>query len=101
MQFRVSATARRDLQEIFVYWAERASPTTADRLIRRITDRFWLLGAYPGAGKSCPELARGLRCFPAGKYLIYYRSSQRQTDILHIFHGARNQEDAFNERESE
>jgi hypothetical protein len=36
-----------------------------------------------------------VRCFPAGKYLIYYRNTRRGTDILHIFHGARDQKRAF------
>jgi hypothetical protein len=26
-----------------------------------------------------------VRCFPAGKYLIYYRKTRRGTDILYIF----------------
>jgi hypothetical protein len=28
--------------------------------------------------------AAGVRCFPAGKYLIYYRRVRRGTEILHI-----------------
>ncbi|PYT74573.1 MAG: hypothetical protein DMG42_10485 [Acidobacteria bacterium] len=36
-----------------------------------------------------------MKCFPAGKHLIYYRSTRRGTDILHIFHGARDQRRAL------
>jgi plasmid stabilization system protein ParE len=36
-----------------------------------------------------------VKCFPAGKYLIYYRRTRHGTDILHIFHGARDQIRAF------
>jgi plasmid stabilization system protein ParE len=32
---------------------------------------------------------------PAGKYLIYYRRTRRGTEILHVFHGSRNQMRAF------
>jgi len=96
MRYRVSADAERDLEEIFLYWASRASPVTADRVIDRITDRFWLLGEPPGAGKSAGDIAVGVKCFPAGKYLIYYRKTRRGTNILHIFHGARDQRTAFN-----
>jgi len=35
-----------------------------------------------------------VRCFPAGKYLIYYRRTRRRTEIPHIFHGARDQKRA-------
>jgi toxin ParE1/3/4 len=96
MRYRVSADAERDLEEIFLYWANRATMVTADRVVDRLTDRFWLLGEHPDAGKSAGDIAVGVKCFPAGKYLIYYRKTRRGTDILHIFHGARDQRTAFN-----
>ncbi|HXW16106.1 MAG TPA: type II toxin-antitoxin system RelE/ParE family toxin [Terriglobia bacterium] len=97
MRYRVSKVAAQDLDEIFVYWAERASLEVADRLIEGITDRFWLLGEYPNAGRSVDHIAAGVKCFPAGNYLIYYRKGRRATEILHIFHGARDQKHAFGE----
>jgi toxin ParE1/3/4 len=95
MRYRVTRQAERDLDEIYLYWAKRASPEVADRLIDGIVDRFWLLGEHPDAGKPSEDVAAGVKCFPAGKYLIYYRSARRRTDILHVFHGARDQERAF------
>jgi toxin ParE1/3/4 len=95
MQYRISEDAERDLEEIFVYWANRASLESADRIVDRITERFWLIGEHPNAGKPASNIARGVRCFPAGKYLIYYRNTRRSTDIPHIFHGARDQRRAF------
>ena len=95
MRYRVSENAQRDLEEIFVYWAERAGLEIADRIIDKISDRFWLLGEQPGAGKATEGIAAGVRCFPAGKYLIYYRATRRGTDILHVFHGARDQRKAL------
>jgi toxin ParE1/3/4 len=95
MRYRVSEVAERDLEEIFVYWAERANVDIADRLIDGIAERFWLLGEYPDAGRSCEDIAAGVKCFPAGRYLIYYRKSRQGTEILHIFHGARDQKRAI------
>ncbi len=95
MRYRVSAGAERDLDEIYVYWAVRASLEVADRVVDRITERFWLLGQHPNAGKAAFHFAAGVKCFPAGKYLIYYRKNPHGTDILHIFHGARDQGEAF------
>jgi toxin ParE1/3/4 len=95
MRYRVSKDAERDLDGIFLYWAERAGLNVADRLLDSITDRFWLLGEHPGAGRSAEDIAPGVKCFPAGKYLIYYRKTGRRTDILHIFHGAQDQKRAF------
>jgi toxin ParE1/3/4 len=95
MRYRLSKDAERDLEEIFVYWAKRASLEVAERLIDSITGRFWLLGEYPEAGKSADHIAPGVRCFPAGKYLIYYRKTPGGADILHVFHGAQEQKRRF------
>ena len=95
MRYRVTEPAEQDLDEIYVYLARRASPETADRLMDSIVDRFWLLGEHPDAGRLSGDIAPGVKCFPAGKYLIYYRATRGGTDILHVFHGARDQERAF------
>ena len=62
--------ASRDLDEVFAYGGTRAGPDIADRLIDAITERFWILGEYPDAGRVCDDIAPGVKCFPAGKYLI-------------------------------
>src|SRR2546428_5314257 len=95
MRYRVSRDAKQDLDGIFHYWAKRAGLDVADRLVDSITDRFWLLGEHPNAGKPSEDIAAGVKCFPAGKYLIYYHKTRRGTDILHIFRGARDQGSAF------
>ena len=95
MRFRVSKQAERDLDEIFLYWATRVSLEIADHIIDRITERFWPLGQHPNAGKPAGNISPSVKCFPAGKYLIYYSHSRRVTNILHIFHGARNQKSFF------
>ena len=95
MPYRVSESARRDLETIFLYWAQRASRESADRLVDSIVERFWLLGEYPDAGKSAGDMAVGIKCFAAGNYLIYYRKARRGSDILHVFHGAQDQKQAF------
>jgi toxin ParE1/3/4 len=95
MRYRVHKDANQDLDEIFLYWAKRAGLNVADRLVDSIVDRFWLLGEYPDAGSPCEHIAAGVKCFPAGKYLIYYRKTRHGTDILHVFHGALDQKRAF------
>lgn len=95
MRYRVTRGAERDLDEVYLYWAKRAGLEAADRLIESLVDRFWLLGEYPDAGRPSEDIAAGVRCFPAGQYLIYYRVTRRRTDILHVFHGARDQRQAY------
>lgn len=100
MRFRITENAARELEEIFLYWAKRASFEAADRLVDGITERFWLLGEFPDAGRAADDIAAGVKCFGAGKYLIYYRKARRGIDLLHIFHGAREQRQAFDERKN-
>ena len=54
-----------------------------------------MLGEHPNAGIASEEIAAGVKRFPARKYLIYYRKTRRGIDILQIFHGARDQAQAF------
>lgn len=95
MRYRVTKGAEQDLDEIFLYWAKRANLKVADPLIENITDRFRLMGEYPNAGRPAEDIADGMNCFPAGKYLIYYRKTLHGIEILHIFPGAREQKRAF------
>jgi plasmid stabilization system protein ParE len=52
MRYRLSALAERDLEEIWSWVAADASPTTADRLIDAIIDRFELLAEQPRMGRG-------------------------------------------------
>ena len=99
-RYRVSKQAERDLDEIFGYWGKRAGPDVAERLIDAITERFWILGEYPESGRPSDDIARGVQCFPAGKYLIYYRMLRRGVEIAHVFHGSRNQKKAWREKKT-
>jgi toxin ParE1/3/4 len=95
MRLRITRSAKRDLDEIFVYWAQRASLEVADRLTDAILERIALLAERPMIGRKCEEITPGVRCFPAGKFLIYYRKTRTAVEILHIFHGAMEQKKAF------
>jgi toxin ParE1/3/4 len=87
MRYRVSRAAQQDLDQIFFYWAKRASLEAADGIISSITERFLLLSEHTDAGRAADDIVPGVKCFPAGKYLIYYRKEQRNIDILHVFTG--------------
>src|SRR5439155_26594212 len=95
MRYRVSEDAERGLDEIFLYWATRARLEAADRVVDRNTECFWLLGKHPDAGRTAGGIAAGVKCLPAGKYIIYYRKTHHDTHIPHIVHVARNQRSAI------
>jgi toxin ParE1/3/4 len=73
--FRISEEAEADLDGIWLYVArETGSVNIAHFLIDNITERFWFLGEHPYAGRRRDDIKPGLRSFPAGNYLIFYRA---------------------------
>ena len=96
MPYRLSALAELDLDDIWSYVAEEASPTTADRLIDGIIDRFDLLAERPGWAVHVPSSALALRSFVVENYVIY---SRQEGDVLiaRILHGRRDQLAAWSE----
>jgi toxin ParE1/3/4 len=87
-QYRISDAARADLEEIWFYIAgDRAE--AADRVTRGIINRFPALADFPGMGRSREELAPGLRSFPVGNYVIFYRPIEDGIAVVRVLHGAR------------
>jgi toxin ParE1/3/4 len=96
---RLSDQAKNDLAEIWEYIAEE-SPSSADRLIQRLVRQYKSLAENPGMGRLRAELRPGLRSFPVGNYLMFYRPIPEGIAVLRIIHGARDLEALF-EREPE
>jgi toxin ParE1/3/4 len=96
MPYRLSALAEQDLEEIWFYVAEDASPATADRLIDAIIDRFELLSEHPRMGRLRPEFGQGVRSFTVENHVIYYRH-ERDVLIARVLHGLRDQAAAWSE----
>ena len=46
--------------------------------------------AAPGMGTARPEVDLTLRLFPVGNYLIFYRHTEFDVEIVRVLHGARN-----------
>jgi toxin ParE1/3/4 len=96
MSYRLSALAERDLEEIWSYVAEDASPATADRLIDAIIDRFELLAEQPRMGRLRPEFGSGVRSFAVENHVVYYRYDE-DVLIARVLHGRRDQVAAWSE----
>jgi len=98
MKFRYSLTrtARRDLQQISDYWTAEAGEDMAVRIVAGILDTVITLSLLPMAGVAVEQFGLSVRKFPAGNYMIYYRTGRsRSIQILHVFHGARHQRKAW------
>ena len=92
MKHRLSLLSDSDLDDIWYYVASQSGNTDiADRLIGSITDRFFLLTRYPNLGRARDEdLRPGLRTFPVGEYVIFYRLEGEDVVILRVLRGSRN-----------
>ena len=91
MAYRLSPLAEGDLDEMWSYVDEEATPTTADRLVDDIIHRFDLLAEQPGMGRSRPEFGIGVRSFAVENYVIYYRQEGNDVLIARVLHGRRDQ----------
>jgi toxin ParE1/3/4 len=56
---------------------------------------FFLIATHPHAGRLRDDLRPGLRSFPVGQYLVFYRVIDTDVFILHVAHGRRNLESLF------
>jgi toxin ParE1/3/4 len=87
-QYRVSAAAKADLDEIWFYIAQD-DPDAADKFIRVLVARFHRLASMPETGRRREELAPGVRSLVFGNYVIFYRPMENGVEIARVLHGAR------------
>lgn len=65
------------------------NPARALTFVDELEDRCVALGNAPGIGTARPELGDGIHMLPHGRYLIFYRYTQRTVRIERVMHGAR------------
>jgi toxin ParE1/3/4 len=93
-QFRVTAQARADMGEIWLYIAQD-NLEAANRVIDSITARFPMLADHPKLGRARDELSPDLRSHPAGHHLIFYRPMPDGVEIVRVLSGYRDLEAEF------
>lgn len=80
--------AKADLAEIWGYIAED-SEDRADAFIDVIDKKLSMLAENPCIGKARHELGEGIRSFPVGRYILFYRAISEGIDVIRVLHGAR------------
>ena len=96
-----SRKSLRDYGEIWDYLAEHAGPTVADALLRRFDQKLQLLSEFPGTGRGRPELRPGMRSFPVGQYVLYFRPIPGGIALVRVLHGRRDHRRIFRQRRGE
>ena len=89
---RLTQQAEEDVLEIWDYIARDNIPA-ADRLVDRFTEMYERLARSPGMGVRQEQYRPGLRCFPVGKYIVFYTVTDDFVEIYRVLHGARRLED--------
>jgi toxin ParE1/3/4 len=93
MAHRLTPRARADLDDIWRYIAlESGTEAIADRQVDLLTDRFYFLASWPRIGRKRDAVRRGLRSYPVGDYIIFYRTLRGDVLIQRVLHARRNLE---------
>lgn len=80
----ISPTAREDLKAIKDYIAQD-NRSTALAYIKMLQGKCKMLAGAPKIGVE----HGGLRKFPVGNYLIFYREKKRRVEIVRVLHANR------------
>ena len=83
-----SPLAEEDFREIWRYIAQD-NPDAADALLRRIDERLLLYADNPRMGTSRESWSPGLRSFPVGRYIVFYRIVSEGIELVRVLHGMR------------
>lgn len=86
-----------DLAEIWEYIGAN-NPDAADRWLDTIDDKVKLIAESPYIGRERDELVPGLRSFPVGKYLLFYRPIAGGIELIRVLHGSRDVDSLLSEK---
>jgi len=96
----VSPEARQDQLDLADYLQSQSGDALVNRFLDSLADAFALLATMPGIGATrdfgMPNL-RGLRMWRIARfpYLVFYRVSGSELQVVRVLHGARDIETLF------
>jgi toxin ParE1/3/4 len=96
MTFFLSIEAEVDLLETGSYLSQY-SQEASDKFLEEIMETCELLAAQPGMGRKRDDLRLGLRSFGVKDYLVFYRVSGDELEVVRVVSGRRDLEALFSE----
>ncbi|SEB91126.1 toxin ParE1/3/4 [Rhizobiales bacterium GAS191] len=92
--------AKRDLRDIWRYYARVGSPEVADRLLREIDRAGVLLERRYHLGRKRDELMPGLQSVIVHPHTIFYRVSDASVEVVRVLHERRDFPGIFSKDET-
>lgn len=80
--------ARLDLLDIWAFIAED-NEAAVDRTLDRIENALRTIAENPEMGRARPELRPGVRSFPVGSYILFYRVQADAIDVVRVLNSFR------------
>jgi toxin ParE1/3/4 len=99
-QIQFAEIAKQDLRDIWRGLTEYNGLDFADRTLTNIESKFRLLAQFPSSGRVRDELLAGLRSYPAGDFVIFYRILDTTVEVVRVLHGRRDVDTIFDESKS-
>jgi toxin ParE1/3/4 len=93
-KFIIAPTASQDLNKIADYFLT-VNVTAEEKLFQLFNQKIKQLTQFPLMGRSYNHIKPSLRGLPLKGYIIFYRVSDDQIEILRIINGHQNLSDLF------
>ena len=97
LPYVISKKAVSDLEEIWLYTAEKWSIDQADRYYNLIFDEIHFICKNIHAGKSMEHIRKGYRASKVKSHLIFYRVQNDTVEVIRILHERMDIENRFND----
>ncbi len=81
---------------IFSFIIAEDRTINADRFIDKLAKKYHWLTEFPEAGVLRDDLETNLRSFPVDRYILYYKVTNKNLELIRVLHGSRNIENLIN-----
>jgi toxin ParE1/3/4 len=78
--------ARRDIQDIWEYSAQRFGDERAEAHIQEIERAAQTIAEDPRRGRPCDEVRQDYRKFSVGSHVLFFREARRAVVIVRVLH---------------
>jgi toxin ParE1/3/4 len=91
--------AKKDLRGVWRHYVRVASPEIADQMVREIAETGERLAHRALMWRTRDDVGPGLRSVLSHPYVIFYRVSDANVEVLRVLHGRRNFGAVFKRKE--